>query len=62
MIANLLAFVATPVGQALLNVVPTLIEDVIAIWHKSGVITSQDIVSYIASQQSFDALVPKKPA
>jgi hypothetical protein len=59
-IAGLLAFVATPVGQALVALVPTLIEDVIGIWHKDGTVTDQDIIAYIASQKSFDSLVPKK--
>jgi hypothetical protein len=48
------------VGQALVALVPTLIEDVIGIWHKDGTVTDQDIIAYIASQKSFDSLVPKK--
>lgn len=60
-ILSLLAFIETPIGQSLLKVVPTLVEDVIGIWHKNGIVTSQDIVEYIASQKSFDELVPKRP-
>lgn len=56
----LVAFLETPVGKAIIAVVPTLIEDVIAIWHKDGTITSDDIVNYIASQKSFDSLVPPR--
>jgi len=59
-IAGLLAFIETPVGQALIALVPTLVTDVIGIWHKNGTITSEDIAAYIASQKSFDSLVPKK--
>jgi hypothetical protein len=62
LIMSLLAFVNTPLGQALVKVVPTLVEDVIGIWHKSGVVTDKDIVDYIASQKSFDDLVPKRPS
>jgi hypothetical protein len=61
-ILSLVAFIETPVGQALVAVVPTLIQDVIGIWHKDGTITSADIVAYIAAQKSFDSLVPKKTA
>jgi hypothetical protein len=60
MIAGLLAFIATPLGQALLLEVPTLVEDVISIWVKQGTVTPADITAYIASQKSFDELVPKK--
>lgn len=58
---SLISFIETPLGQAIISVVPTLVEDVIAIWHKDGTITSEDIVNYIASQKSFDSLVPKRP-
>jgi hypothetical protein len=60
LIADFLSFISTPLGQALVKAVPTLISDVIGIWHKSGTITSDDIVNYVASQKSFEALVPKR--
>jgi hypothetical protein len=59
-IISLISFIETPLGQALISVVPTLVEDVISIWHKNGVITSQDITDYIASQKSFESLVPRR--
>lgn len=59
-LAALLAFIETPAGGAILAEVPTLITDVIGIWHKSGLLTTQMIADYLASQQAFDALVPKK--
>ena len=54
------AFIETPVGQAVLAAIPTLVTDVIGIWHKTGVLTTQEVADYLASQQAFDALVPKK--
>lgn len=57
---SLVAFLETPIGQALVSIVPTLVQDIIAIWHKDGTITSQDITDYIASQKSFESLVPKR--
>jgi hypothetical protein len=59
-ILGLLAFLDTPLGKALVKVVPTLVEDVIGIWHKDGTVTDADLVAYVASQKSFDVLVPKK--
>lgn len=59
-LASLFAFLQTPLGQTIITVVPTLVQDVIAIWHKDGTITSQDIVDYIAAQKSFESLVPKR--
>ncbi len=56
-----LAFFASPVGIALVSVVPTIIEDVIRILHQQGKINPQEIVDYIASQIPGDVLVPKKP-
>jgi hypothetical protein len=60
LLEGFIAFMTSATGQALLAVVPTLFEDVIAIWHKNGTITSSDIVTYVAAQKSFDSLVPKK--
>lgn len=57
---SLVAFLETPLGQALVSVVPTLLQDVIGIWHKNGTVSTQDIVDYVSSQKSFDALVPQR--
>ena len=54
------AFVETPVGQAVLSAIPTLVSDVVSIWHKSGVLTAQEVADYLATQKAFDQLVPKK--
>jgi hypothetical protein len=62
MIASLLAFIESPLGQALVKIVPTLVEDVIGIWVKNGTVSAADITAYIASQKSFDVLVPPKTA
>lgn len=60
LLASLMAFLATPAGQALVAVVPTLAGDIIAIWHKSGAITTEDLANYLATSKPFDVLVPKK--
>lgn len=60
-LAALMAFVESPVGAAIVAEVPTLVTDVIGIWHKSGVLTTQMVADYLASAQAFDVLVPKKP-
>ena len=57
----LAAFIETPAGAAAVAAIPTLAGDIISIWHKSGVLTTQMIADYLATQQAFDTLVPKKP-
>lgn len=56
------AFIETPVGRAVLAAIPSLVQDVVSIWHKSGILATQEVADYLASQQAFDKLVPKKPA
>lgn len=60
LLASLMAFIETPVGSALLAEVPTLIQDVIGIWHKNGVLTTQMVADYLATAPTFDQLSPKK--
>ena len=60
LLATLFAFVQTPVGSALLAEIPTLVTDVIGIWHKSGALTTQMVADYLASAPAFNTLVPQK--
>lgn len=59
-LAALVAFISTPAGSAILAEIPTLVTDIIGIWHKSGVLTAQMVADYLASAEAFDVLVPKK--
>ncbi len=56
------AFIETPLGKAILSAIPTLVNDVVTIWHQNGTVTTQNVADYLASQQAFDVLVPKRPA
>ena len=57
-LAALVAFISTPAGSAILLEIPTLVKDVIGIWHQNGTLTTKMIADYLASQQAFDTLVP----
>jgi hypothetical protein len=59
-LAALLAFVATPAGEAAVAAIPGLVGQLFTIGAQKGLITAQDIADYLASQQAFDTLVPKK--
>lgn len=59
-IIALLAFVETPLGKAILAAIPTLVNDVITIWHQNGTLKTSDVAAYLASQQAFDTLCPPK--
>jgi hypothetical protein len=58
----LIAFIETPTGSALLAKIPTLVTDVIGIWQKSGVLTTQMVADYLASAPAFATLCPQRPA
>lgn len=60
MLAALFAFIETPAGIAAVTAIPNLVEQVITIGAQKGQITAADIAEYVASQQAFDKLVPKK--
>jgi hypothetical protein len=59
-ILTLLAFIDTPLGKAIIAVIPTFVNDVVAIWHQNGTIKTQDVADYLASQKAFDTLCPPK--
>jgi hypothetical protein len=61
-LASLVAFIQTPVGSALLMQIPTLVTDIVGIWHKNGTINANDVAAYLSTQQAFDVLCPPKPA
>ena len=54
------AFMETPLGKAIISAIPTLVEDIVKIWHQNGTVSTQEIATYLASQKSFDSLVPKR--
>lgn len=54
------AFLDTPLGKAIIAAIPTLVQDVVTIWHQNGTVTTQEVAAYLASQQAFDQLVPKR--
>ena len=54
------AFIETPLGQAIVAAIPTLVGDIVKIWHQNGTVSTQEIATYLASQAAFDTLVPKK--
>ena len=60
-LAALVAFVESPVGVAFIAKVPTLVQDIIGIWHSNGTLPSAQVIAdYLASAQAFNTLVPPK--
>lgn len=59
-LATLFAFLQTPVGAAAVAAIPGLVEELFSIGHQKGLVTTKEIADYIASQEGFDTLVPKK--
>jgi hypothetical protein len=58
--AALIAFLESPFGAALTAEIPTLFNDLVAIFAKKGNPSSQEIADYIASGKDFNALCPKR--
>lgn len=61
-LATLLAFLETPTGLAAVAALPNLVTDLFRIGAQKGLITADDVATYIGAQSTFDALVPKKVA
>ena len=47
---GVLAILNSPLVLALIPVVPNLVASIIAIWHKQGKVTDQEIADYLAAQ------------
>jgi hypothetical protein len=61
-LAALVAFCATPAGQATVVAIPGLVEKIVADAVKSGKITAKDVGDYLSTQEAFDTLVPPRKA
>jgi hypothetical protein len=59
-IATLFAFLQTPVGIAAVSAIPNLVTELFTIANQKGLVTTKDIADYLASQEAFDTLCPKK--
>lgn len=60
MAAPVLAFLATPAGQAMLGALmteaPALFGKILAIWGKSGAVSAEEIAAFLASYKPPDVI------